>query len=247
MAELVEVNNPNEYYKKLKMRLDLSSMWYSLQGKSEYGSDRSEMGYQMTARSLAGGLARRLHLNDDLAELLSMCRGSVFPAYGNQGMDVMAEAMNENGIHMSREEFARKYVEYNINSGGGKVSKDLDILLRDLFAGKEEGTAPEVVLANICYDTVEDAKRIENYSSIDDVDLLYRVTRDVEEESMKNGKPTRSKKLGKMMESVPKDAEREMGENERAKIREYIQSFVDYYGKDEKAFYEYMTVDGPEL
>ena len=82
MVQLVNVKNNQEYYERLNVGITMSNMWNSLQTKSEVGLDKSEKGYQEMAKIMAGNIARGLHLNVDLSEVLTMCLCSFFPAYG---------------------------------------------------------------------------------------------------------------------------------------------------------------------
>ncbi len=87
MATLMKVKDIHKYYINLRHSLDYSTIWHTLQYKTEYGL--AEKGYQYNSMYTAGTLARYLNCNDDLAEILTMCLGSFFPPYGETGLGVL--------------------------------------------------------------------------------------------------------------------------------------------------------------
>ena len=144
----------------------MSKMWSTLQSKSEYGSNRSEKGYQLVAMTMAGNIARKLNINPDLAETLTMCRGAYFPAYGQEGKKVIMEYLKKHNINISESDLAREYVEYDLSQSGNVIAPEFDEMLRALFNENDTSNIPEVDLAKICSKTISDVKLVEQSSTI---------------------------------------------------------------------------------
>ncbi len=72
-------------YEELNSIIPLLPIFKSLQSKSDYGNHISEISYQLSAKTLAGRLARILDANDDKAEALTALAGCYFPIYGKEG------------------------------------------------------------------------------------------------------------------------------------------------------------------
>ena len=102
---------------------------------------------------------------------------------------------------------------------------------------------PEVQIAQICGDTIEDVKLIEEASQINQVDLLYRVSKDVEQSSIEAGVPMQSQKIKEMVKSIPESNKR-MGEAEEHQIYADLDTFIKFAGEDKlEGVYEYIGTD----
>ena len=202
MINLMKVKDLKKYYEKLKIGVSMSKMWSTLQSKSEYGSNRSEKGYQLVAMTMAGNIARKLNINPDLAETLTMCRGAYFPAYGQEGKKVIMEYLKKHNINISESDLAREYVEYDLSQSGNVIAPEFDEMLRALFNENDTSNIPEVDLAKICSKTISDVKLVEQSSTIDQTDLLYKVSKDVESCSINAQRPMYSKKLEELISST---------------------------------------------
>lgn len=243
MVSLKKVNNLNEYYKKLNIGVSLSRMWNTLQSKCEYGSDRSEKGYQQVAKTMAGNIARGLNLNVDLAEILTMCKGSYFPAYGEEGKKIILQYLNEHEFTITDADLARGYIEYDLNQSGNIISPEFDELLQELFNNDDEPTTPEVQVAHVCSQTIKDVKLIEKMSNINKVDLLYKISKDVEHSSIESKKPVQSLKVKEMLKSIPEQTQN-MKEYNKRKIYADLDIFIELAGENIiEGIYEYIGTD----
>lgn len=245
MIRLMNVKDSDKYYERLNIGITMSNMWNSLQTKSEVGLDKSEKGYQQIAKTMAGNIARGLNLNSNLAECLTMCYGSFFPAYGSEGKRVVMQFMQDKGIEMSEGDLARNYIEYDLYSSGNTITPEFDQYLKELFDSSEEPKTPEVQLARLCGKTLDSIKKIEMFSKINQVDLLYALTKDVEKECMSSGQLVESRKIQEMLERVPSysigisDETREEIYSKLSMFMEYadgerINGIYDYIGANER-------------
>ncbi len=247
MIKLMEVRDRDKYYEKLNIGITMSNMWNSLQTKSEYGTDKSEKGYQQVAKSMSGSIARELGLDSNLTECLSMCYGSYFPAYGKAGKKVILQYLREHGMLISEEELARSYVEYDLSQSGNVITPEFDRYLRELFGNSVDITIPEVKVARLCGDTIDDIKRIERASTINKIDLLYAMTKDVESECIKAGKPVKSAKIQEMLSAITNE-NIDIDDETRKRIYGDLDDFVLYAeGEKINGVYDYIGTDEIEL
>ena len=243
MIELREVNDENKYYERLNVGVMISTMWSTLQTKSEYGSNKSEKGYQLLAQSMARIIARELNANEDLSQVLTMCKGAFFPVKGKEGKKCIMEYMKNHNLEMSEADLARNFVEYDLFQSGNTITPKFDQLLKELFNEEHEANALEVQIARLCNKSVEEMKQIERYSNIKSVDLLYKLSEDVEKESIKAGKPTPSRKLEEMLKTVPVKEE-EISEEDKKQIFRDLDEFIEYTkGNIMTGIYEYIGSD----
>ena len=238
------INVPEEkeegYYAKLNVGIGFSKMWNSLQEKSDYGRGKSERGYQLVAKTMAGNIARAIGADANLAEALTMCKGSYFPSYGKAGKKVILHYLRDRQIQISEQEFARSFVEFDMQKSGLIISKKFHQMLGQLF-GNETDVPIEVQIARVCSKTMEDIKNVEDFSKIDKVNLIYKVSQDVEQESKKAGKPVESPKLSELVSTIDIPA-LVIGKREKESIYEKLDKFRNL-NMDEpmKGVYEYMS------
>ena len=240
MVQLMKVKDNKKYYERLNIGITMSNMWNSLQTKSETGLNKSEKGYQQIAKIMAGNIARGLNLDWNLAECLTMCYGSFFPAYGNEGKKTIMQFMKDKGIEMSEADLARNYVEYDLYDSGNVITPEFDRYLQELFDDSKEATTPEVQLARLCGQTLSAIKKIEMCSKINQVDLLYALTKDVENNCINSGTLVQSPKLQEMLKSVP-EYNIELSDNTKRKIYEDLTTFIEFSdGEPINGIYEYI-------
>ena len=243
MIKLMNVKDIEKYYERLNIGITMSNMWNSLQTKSEVGLDKSEKGYQQIAKTMAGNIARGMNIDSNLAECLTMCNGSFFPAYGNEGKRIILQFMNDKGIRMSEADLARNYVEYDLYNSGNIITPEFDQYLQELFDYTKEPSTPEVKLARLCGKTISSIKNIEMNSKINQIDLLYSLTKDVEKNCINSGNLIESSKIQEMMRSIP-EHNIELSDTRKKKIYDDLTAFMEYF--DEEAvngIYEYIGTD----
>lgn len=243
MIKLMNVKDTKKYYERLNIGITMSNMWNSLQTKSEVGLDKSEKGYQQIAKTMAGNIARGMNLDPSLAECLTMCNGSFFPAYGNEGKRIILQFMKDKGIRMSEADLARNYVEYDLYNSGNVITPEFDQYLQELFDYTKETSTPEVRLARLCGKTISSIKKIEMNSKINQIDLLYALTKDVENSCINSGNLIESSKLQEMMRSIP-EYSIELSDTRKKKIYDDLTAFMEYSeGEAVNGIYEYIGTD----
>lgn len=249
MVNLTNVSNLDEYYEKLNYAISMSNMWNTLETKSEYGASKSERGYQMIARSMAGKIANSLHLNQNLAQILTTCNGTFFPTYGQAGKKAVLQYLKDNNIQISESELAKEFIEMQLTREGNKITPEFDSMLTELFDYSSNPTTPEVQVARICAKTIDSVKRIEQLSSINQVDLLYNISKDTVESCGKSGKPVLSEKLQELLKLVPNVEPSELTEEQKAHLYRNIDVFHDYYKDDSKlkSACRFIAADAMEL
>lgn len=243
MIKLMNVKDNKAYYERLNVGITMSNMWNSLQTKSEVGLDKSEKGYQQIAKTMAGNIARGLKLDPNLVECLTMCYGSFFPAYGNEGKKVVMQFIKDKGIEMTEGDLARNYVEYDLYDSGNVITPEFDRYLQELFDDSKEVITPEVQLARLAGQTISSIKRIEMCSKINHVDLLYALTKDVENNCINSGRIVQSLKLQEMLKNVP-ERNIEISNDVRKKIYNDLTTFMEFAdGEPINGIYEYIGTD----
>ena len=212
----------------------------SLQTKSEVGLNKSEKGYQLIAKTMSGNIARGLNLDSNLAECLTMCYGSFFPAYGKEGKKVIMQFMRDKGIEISEADLARNYVEYDLYDSGNVITPEFDSYLQELFDDSRNPITPEVKLARLSEQTLSSIKRIEMNSKINKIDLLYAITKDVENNCINSGELVESPKLREMLQNVP-ERTIELNDDIKKKIYEELSTFIEFAdGEPINGIYEYI-------
>ena len=243
MIKLMSVKDNKAYYERLNVGITMSNMWNSLQTKSELGLNKSEKGYQLIAKTMAGNIARGLNLDPNLAECLTMCYGSFFPAYGKEGKKVVMQFMRDKGIEMSESDLARNYVEYDLYDSGNVITPEFDKYLQELFDYSRKPITPEVQVARLSAETLSSIKRIEMNSKINKIDLLYAITKDVENNCINSGELVESLKLREMLQNVP-ERTIELSNDIKKKIYEELSTFIEFVdGEPINGIYEYIGTD----
>lgn len=243
MIKLMSVKDNKVYYERLNVGITMSNMWNSLQTKSELGLNKSEKGYQLIAKTMAGNIARGLNLDPNLAECLTMCYGSFFPAYGKEGKKVIMQFMRDKGIEMSESDLARNYVEYDLYDSGNVITPEFDKYLQELFDDSRKPITPEVQVARLSAKTLSSIKRIEMNSKINKIDLLYAITKDVENNCINSGELVESLKLREMLKNVP-ERTIELSNDIKKKIYEELSTFIEFVdGEPINGIYEYIGTD----
>lgn len=240
MVPLMKVKDLDSYYERLNVGVSMSKMWNTLQTKAEYKTEKSEKGYQQVAKTMAGNIARGIGANADLAEILTMCQGAYFPAYGQAGKKAIMEYLRANGLNISEADLARQFVEYDLDQSGNVITPEFDNLLQELFDENKSSTTPEVQIAYVCGDTVKDVKAIEQLADINEVDLLYNASKDAEKTSIAAGTPTPSPKIKEMVASIPLQ-ERQISEDEKKVIFSKIDELIQFKGEEKlDGVFEYI-------
>lgn len=231
MIDLVDVKDKDEYYHKLNVGISLSKMWNSLQAKSEIGLEKSEMGYQLVARVMAGNIARGLRADAELAECLAMCQGAFFPAYGKEGKKIVMQYMKDNGINMSEADLGRNFVEYDLHRTNNIISADFDQKLQELFASDKTPDTFEVAIARFCGKTIDSIKDIEMNSKEHQADFMYQTVREVVHNCIASGQLVESERLQEHVRGISKK-EYTVSKGMRDEIYDRIESLSRLYRRE---------------
>lgn len=236
---LIEGDELDKYYERLCTTLEYAQMWQSLQSKAEVGSDRSEKGYQVIAKSMSGRIARSLGYNGNKAEVISMCVGSYFPQYGMEGKRIIEKYISQKGLDIEPSTLAIDCIEHSI-SVDDAVAVDLDEALKAYFAN--DNTIPEVEIVRISQNTIDAVKKIESLSNVNGGDLLYKVSEDIIEQSREKGRPTPSDKLNEMLKSLPEQERTKLTDEDIRQMVKVLNQYVNDFGRE--GVYEYINSDG---
>ena len=244
--QLYKVKDLEKYYSRLKSGVEMSTMWMTLQNKSEYGSSMSEKGYQRVAVHMAWSVARVIGVNCDLAEALTMCKGACFPEYGKAGEDVILEYMDAHNMSMSKSDLRRNAVEYDLYDSGTVITPEFDALLKELFDETTVPTTPEVRVALFCTGIIEDVKKVvqaNEMSLTEALDFLREVSEDVVKSSEDAGKPVYNKKYKELVSSVSPFQRKSMTEEEKRRVYEDMDVFIEFSSDSSEpmtGIYEFM-------
>lgn len=232
-----------KYYKRLNDHMEMSSMWRNLQDKSEAGTTRSEKGYQMIAKSMAGRIARDLGYNSEKAEVISACVGAYFPKYGQEGKRLIEQYLSQKDLDVDVSTLAIDTIEDFI-SDRLFVASDLDSALREYYSGVslDNLQTPEVGVVRVCQEAISKIKLVERFSNIDGGELLYNTSEDIINASRVAGRPVQSAKLSQLVNSVSGKVEDKMTEEEKNEMIETIDGFIRVFGSE--GIYKYLSTDG---
>lgn len=244
MVQLMRVKDNKHYYERLVQGVELSMLWDSLQTKAEVWCGRSEKGYQNIAQIMAGNIARGLGLNANLAEILTMCRGTYFPAYGAYGKQVILQYMREHGLEMPEADLARNYIEFDLNQCGNIITPEFDQYLQELFDESKEPVTPEIKVARLCHKTLDIIKRQDAQSQ--KPGDFFALTKDVENFCIQTGQIAESPKLQELLRTVPEynispDDPRLLKLKE--KICKSLSEFIGFAEEPMDGIYDYFGFD----
>jgi len=226
--ERYEVKNFDTYLQRLNKNIENTIMWKKLQEKSEYGSDRSEKGYQKAAILKASRYARNLGLDIDKTELLTKLLGSYFPSQGEEGKKIIREYINQH-MDISEPEFIANYIEYDLDSSGHMLAKGLREMIIELYDDSKVSDISEIQLAKLCHEIAETLKHADRESR----DNMRQADKQIESEvydkitsmGIAGYRKELKEKNAKSAQSMPKmtDAERE---EYQSSIEKYNKSFI---------------------
>ena len=144
-----------EYLDEQNQDFDGTTLWKVLQGKSEYGLEKSEKGYQTIATLKASLMASRLGLNVERASFYTKCLGAAFPAYGKEGEKCLKEYAEAHNLTFDKKEIYASVIEESLDWSGGFVFEGLREILLELFDSSKDSNIHEVELAKLCHEQME--------------------------------------------------------------------------------------------
>lgn len=231
MITKYKVKDINYYLESLNEYFNDSNMWRTLQQKSEYGSNRSEKGYQQINALKASTMARELGLSPDKTELFTKILGAYFPQYGAEGKKCVREYLNEKNINISDSELASFFVELDLSKCHIMISSELKEILLELFSEKQSSFA-EIELAKLYHEMTETLKclydeSIQNYNELEQY---------FDNNSLQNIKELGiigyRKKIIELKSSMPQKKYK-MSEEEKISYKNLIDDYVKLFGKIE--------------
>ncbi|MCD7840337.1 MAG: hypothetical protein LUG46_06930 [Erysipelotrichaceae bacterium] len=236
MATLMKVKDIHKYHINLRHSLDFSTIWHTLQYKTEYGP--SEKGYQYNAMYTAGTLARELGCDDDLAEILTMCLGSFFPPYGEAGLECVINYMKEKGLYTTTSDLAINYIENTLEKDGNIITPEFDALLHELFSDNVGTT--EIQIARLCQDMIKKIKIIAYNSDKNSHDLLETISDEIKQATKENHALTSSPTLEELYNNLPVINKPSLTAQQYDKFISSLDELSNH-GKNIEGIYEYIS------
>lgn len=215
----------DRYYSRICEFLEMSSFWRNLQYKAEYGSTRSEKGYQMIAKSMVEIIARNLGYHVDKAVALSMAVGCCFPKYGKTGIKLIKEYIKDKNFDITHLEIGT--IEEYINKRLF-IATDFHQMLLAYYSN--DISIPEVLLVLTVQDTIRKIKLVERYGHYEG-NLLYDVSVEMKSLCKQEGRIVEVKKLNELMESI-EIVEEKMNKEEIEMFITTMSEFTKFYNKE---------------
>lgn len=244
MFERYEVKDFEKYLKSLNKFYTDSIMWHMLQKKSEYGTARSEKGYQMSASISVRKTARNLGLSDDRAELFVKFLGSYFPKYGAEGKKCIREFLCEKGISISEPEFAAEFIEDDLDRGGSMLAVGLKELLVELFDFEKNSGDNEFELAKLYHIITEILKLTYAIEGAEKYKVLDRyfdenALNNIQRYGIFNYRKELEAKLAVLSERSAK-----MSDEEKEKYKDKISSYMRSFKNDgDDGIYIFVSIE----
>lgn len=148
-----------DYLNEQNQDFDNTIVWNTLQGKSEYGSKKSEKGYQKIAAIKATLMAKKLGLNEERTSFYTKCLGAAFPVYGKEGKKCLEEYAKTYNLFFDEKEIYTSVIEESLDSSGGFVFEGLREILLELFDKTKDSQIQEVELAKLYHEQMEILKK----------------------------------------------------------------------------------------
>ena len=205
-----------DYYSELLTEIEFSEQFDNLEFKSELGENISVCYNVRLAESLSREMAKLLGYNEEIAAVLALCKGIVFPPYGKAGMRYIESKMKREGIYLSPEKICLKYLEDLLKSSSLKITEELRDGVIEVFS--EESNESEARIVKVIYDILRDIEALQNSGDYitDETDeqtpedMTKDILYDAISESKAKGRISYSKKLKNMILAVNiKDEEQE--------------------------------------
>ncbi|MBQ7653418.1 MAG: hypothetical protein IJS93_03510 [Clostridia bacterium] len=153
-----------DYLNEQNQDFENTTVWNTLQGKSEYGSTKGEKGYQRIAALKARLTAKKLGLNEERAAFYTKCLGSAFPAFGKEGEKRIEEYALSHELPFDEVELYSSVIEESLDSSGGFVFEGLREILLELFDKTKDSVIKEVELAKLYHEQMEILKIFDSIS-----------------------------------------------------------------------------------
>lgn len=229
-------------FEEFKLQMEISSIWNTLQSKSEYLSAASEKGYQTVAALTARRLAHILKADADLSEALTMCKGACFPINGKAGKNCMMDYLDEKGISVSETMLGTNFIKYHLNRRKDVVTPEIEAMLMELFDDEKESDIIEVQIAKFSHQLIEDIKKVQRSGKKYKGNLLYDVNEDIIDQCEKTGKLEYGSLLLELLDGV-KDKEVELSKEEHDRLYKLLDKCMNEF--QENGIYNFIAL--PDL
>lgn len=154
-----------KYLDGLNEKFDTTIAWNTLEGKAEYGTVKSEKGYQSRAAFKAASMAREIGLNEERTSFFVKCLGAAFPAFGKQGIQCVEEYAIIHDISYDKKETMASVIEESLAQSGRFVVEGLRDYLLELFDVSADSGIDEIELAKLFHIQMEMLKILDRSSS----------------------------------------------------------------------------------
>ena len=159
-----------KYLDGLNDKFGATIIWDTLQGKSEYGTTKSEKGYQIIAADKAAIMAEKLGLNAERTAFYTKCLGAAFPPFGQEGKKLMREYAYVYDLPYDEKELMASVIEESFSQSGKLVVEGLRDILLVLFDRTKDSDIPEIELAKLYHEQMEILKLFDKVSREDYVE-----------------------------------------------------------------------------
>ena len=181
--EIRKVENRDEHLAYLRSRFEYH-IRYELVSKSEFGSEKSESGYQIVASNVCARLARILGGNEDVASILSMSSGLYFPKYGHAGLEIVKKYIWDHQIDLDIDNLGLDvacFAMYHFVSSSSKpIVTDVYMdIISDYYKNDSEYLESKIV--HFIQQLIIDVKKVERFYDGYIGDLLFKVMEEVVE------------------------------------------------------------------
>lgn len=240
MINRYDVEDFDKYLRTINKYFNDAIMWRKLQEKFEYGSNRSEKGYQQVASLSAKDLARKLGHSEEKTELFVKILGSYFPQYGEEGKNCIREFLAENKIEISEPELASSFVENDLDNSGFMIASGLKEVLVELFDFEKNSGENEIELAKLYHVVTELLKSIYSHSREKYKEYMNHFDEELLTNIKQNGIYNYRKIVEKKVKLIKQNSEK-MSESEKEEYKNKIYSYTKTF-KDE-GLYRFISLE----
>lgn len=143
------------YYRRINTAFLYAKEFNNLLAKSELGGEVSEYATVNSASSLSRYMAEELGLNAKKAEVLTKCKGMMFPPYGKEGMKYIRELAELERIEINEGKICKSIVLRILNENKFTMEEDFEKSIEDLF-DRDPDKYSESTVVNTVFELLDD-------------------------------------------------------------------------------------------
>ena len=154
----------NDYYRRVKTSILYSKEYNNLLGKSEINKSISQYAIVELASSMADCMAEELGYNPKKADVLAMCKGIVFPPYGDAGMKYLEEIAEKEKIKINKKKVCYNTINRILRENKFAMVPDFYKSINELFEKKQRECESKIV--TVIYEMLDDILILRDNSPI---------------------------------------------------------------------------------